>query len=79
MTRIRYNPADTQRNNNVIMTSRRRRFDAIMTLSLRRVSIGGQIMYKGHQYLALLSEVYACVFCEYFGKITASFAPESVT
>ena len=34
------NPADTWRNNNVIMTSKRRRFDVIITLSLRHVPVG---------------------------------------
>ena len=33
-------PVDTQRNNNVIMTSKRRRFDIIITLLLRRVPTG---------------------------------------
>ena len=33
-------PADTRCNNNVIITSRRHRFDVIMTLLLRRVSTG---------------------------------------
>ena len=33
-------PADTRRNNNVIMTSKRRRFDVMMTLLLRRVPVG---------------------------------------
>ena len=33
-------PADTRRNDTVIMTSKRRRFDVIMTLSLRHVPVG---------------------------------------
>ena len=33
-------PADTRRNNNVIIMSKRRRFDIIMTLSLRYMSAG---------------------------------------
>ena len=39
------NPADTRRNNNVIMTSKRRRFDVIMTL-LRRVPVGNAGTFK---------------------------------
>ena len=34
------NPVDTRRNNNVILTSKRRRFDVKMTLLLRRVPVG---------------------------------------
>ena len=33
-------PADTQRKKYVIMTSKRLRFDVVMTLSLRRVLVG---------------------------------------
>ena len=33
-------PVGTQRNDNVIITSKRRRFDVIMTLLLRRVPAG---------------------------------------
>ena len=33
-------PEDTRRNDNVIMTSKRRRFDVLMTLLLRRVFVG---------------------------------------
>ena len=36
----RVHPANTLRNNNVIITSKRRRFDVIITLFLRRVSTG---------------------------------------
>ena len=36
----RPHPADTRRNNNVILTSKRRCFDVIMTLLLRLVSVG---------------------------------------
>ena len=35
-----HGPTNTRRNNSVIRTSKRRRFDVIMTLSLRRVSSG---------------------------------------
>ena len=41
------NPADTWRNNNVIMTSKRRRFDEIMTLSMRGVSAGNAFRITG--------------------------------
>ena len=34
------NPADMRRNDSVIITSKRRRFDVIMTLLLRHVSVG---------------------------------------
>ena len=37
---LEYSPAGTWRINNVIMTSKRRRFDVIMTLLLRRVPAG---------------------------------------
>ena len=40
------NPADTQRNDDVIITSKRRRFDVIMTLLLRHVP-AGQYAYCG--------------------------------
>ena len=38
-------PEGTWRNNNVIMTPKRRRFDVIMTLLLRRVSAGGMFCF----------------------------------
>ena len=37
-------PADTRRNNNVIITPKRRRFDVIMVLSLRRVPADRQMV-----------------------------------
>ena len=36
-------PADTWRNDNVIITSKRRRFDVMMTLLLRRMSAGQRV------------------------------------
>ena len=55
-------PMRTQRNNNVIMTSKRRRFDVIMTLLLRRVSDG--LFFPGEQDLnpMMWTNVYKLVY-----------------
>ena len=44
---VRSNPADTWRKNNVIITSKRRRWDLIMTLFLRRVSSVKAVLVSG--------------------------------
>ena len=48
-------PADTWRKNNVIMTSKRRRFDVMMALLLRRVPGGGEfnIRVNSWEHLSL--------------------------
>ena len=46
-------PTDARRNNNVIFTSKRRRFDITMTLFLRRVSPG--LVYKIGIWLMMLT------------------------